>query len=152
MGELYPSNCVFERFLGSGTSGASKENVLLFAYGVSWKYSNWSKGYAWCAGHGDELPMRDVTGWLERKERPGFYSKDVGKELGPYSMWTVELSCGHYAYSAISEIDWRPEHGYTERTEAVAKLRERSAAENLDDKTRKQLEWALAFQGTDPQF
>jgi hypothetical protein len=109
--ELYPSNCVFERFLGSGKSGASKDNVLLFSHGVSWEYSNCDKGYAWCAGHGDDLPMRNIAEWLERKERSRFYSKNSGKELGPYAVWTVRLSCGHYACSAISEIDWQPEQG-----------------------------------------
>lgn len=56
MDELYPANCVFERLLGDGKSGASRQNVLLFDHGVSWEYSNWGKGEAWCAGHGDELP------------------------------------------------------------------------------------------------
>jgi hypothetical protein len=151
MDELYPSNCVFDRFLENGKSGASKQNVLLFAYGVSWEYSNWSKGYAWCAGHGDDLPMRDIVAWLERKERPSFYSKDSGKELGPYAVWTVKLSCGHYDYHAISGIDWQPEQGYAERADVVMKIRDRLASQDLDEKARNQLEWALAFQGSEPQ-
>jgi hypothetical protein len=88
--------------LGNGRSGASKDNVLLFAYGISWGYSNWDKGYAWCAGHGDDLPMRDTAEWLERKEHPDVHSKDSGKELGPYAVWTVKLSCGHYDYQPAS--------------------------------------------------
>ena len=151
MDELYPSNCVFERFLGSRKSSASKDNVLLFAYGVNWEYSNWDKGYAWCAGHGDDPPIRDIADWLERKERPSFYSKDSGRELGPYAVWTVKLSCGHYDYHAISGIDWQPEQGYTERTDVVTKIRDRLSSSDLDEKTRKQLQWVLAFQGTEPQ-
>ncbi len=134
---------------GRGKSGASEDSVLLFAYGVSWQYSNWDKGYAWCAGHGDDLPMRDLAEWLERKERPSFYSKDLGKELGPYAVWTVKLSCGHYDYHAISDIDWQPEQGYTERTDVVTKIRDRLASQNLDEKAKKQLQWSLAFQGTE---
>lgn len=149
--QLLPANCVFERMLGSGKGGASKEHVLLFAYGVHWEYSNWSTGHAWCAGHGDDLPIREIVEWRERKERPRFYSKESGKELGPYAVWTVKLSCGHYNYHAISEIDWRPEQGVAERTDVVAKIRDRLSADDLDDRTRHLLEWALAVQGTEPQ-
>jgi hypothetical protein len=122
-----------------------------FAYGVNWEYSNWDKGYAWCAGHGDDPPIRDIADWLERKERPSFYSKDSGRELGPYAVWTVKLSCGHYDYHAISGIDWQPEQGYTERTDVVTKIRDRLSSSDLDEKTKKQLQWVLAFQGTEPQ-
>ena len=88
MDELLPSNCVFERFLGRSESGASTDNVLLFSFGVTWKYSNWIKGFAWCAGHGHDAPVRDIVEWLERKERPSFHSKYTEMEVGPYAGWT----------------------------------------------------------------
>lgn len=27
---------------------------------------------------------------MDRKERPSFYTKEAGKELGSYAVWTVE--------------------------------------------------------------
>jgi hypothetical protein len=151
MDELLPSNCVFERFLGEHESGASTDNVLLFSYGVTWKYSNWTKGFAWCAGHGHDTPVRDIVEWLERKERPTFRSKYTDKELGPYASWTVKLSCGHYGHSAISELDWRPEQGVEERTDFVAKIRQRLASADLDEETRRTLEQMLDTDRTEPR-
>jgi hypothetical protein len=151
MDELYPAGCVFERFLESGKSGACKENILLFGWGVSWKYSNWNTGYAWCAGHDDDLPVREMTGWVKRTQRPGHYSQYAGKELGPYASWVVKLSCGHYEYHAISGVDWRPEQGYTEQTDLVTKVRQDLESEELDAKTKRSLERMLATRSTEPQ-
>jgi len=149
--ELLPSSCVFERSLGERESGASMDNVLLFSYGVTWKYSNWVKGFAWCAGHERDVPIRDIVEWLERKERPGFRSKDPDREVAPYASWTVKLSCGHYGYSAISELGWRPEQGYAERTDLVAKTRQRLESSDLADGTRQALEEILQTNSTEPQ-
>lgn len=151
MDELLPSNCVFERFLGDSESGASTNNVLLFSYGVTWKYSNWTKGFAWCAGHGHDVPVRNIVEWLERKEQPSFHSKYTDKELGPYASWTVKLSCGHYGYSALSELAWRPEQGYAERTDLVARTRQRLESADLNEETRQALEEMLATNSTEPQ-
>jgi hypothetical protein len=151
MDELLPSNCVFERFLGSSESGASTDNVLLFSYGVSWKYSNWVKGFTWCAGHGHDVPVRDIVEWLERKDHPGFRSKDTGREVGPYASWTVKLSCGHYGYSAISELAWRPEQGYAKRPDFVAKIRQKLESDDLDEETRQALERMLQTDSTEPR-
>ena len=151
MGELPPSGCVFERFLGSSDSGASTDNVLLFSYGVSWKYSNWVEGFAWCAGHGQEVPVRDIAEWLERKEQPGFRAKDTSREVGPYASWTVKLSCGHYGYSATSELAWRPEQGCAERPDFVAKIRQKLESDGLDEETRQALERMLQTDATEPR-
>jgi hypothetical protein len=151
MVELYPGKCVFQRMLGSRESGASQDNVLLFGWGVTWKYSNWREGYAWCSGHGNETPVREITDWLEREERPGHYSAHLGQQVGPYAKWVVKFSCGHYCHHAISEVDWRPEHGYTKRTDFMTKIRHKLASEDLDEKTRQTLEQTLATCGTEPQ-
>ncbi|HUB37802.1 MAG TPA: hypothetical protein VMA72_03020 [Streptosporangiaceae bacterium] len=151
MEELSPADCVFERFLESGKSGASKENLLLFSWGVSWKYSNWDNGYAWCAGHRDDLPVREITEWVERTQRPGHYSEYLGKELGPYASWVVKLSCGHYEYHAMSEVNWRPEQGYAEQADLVAKISRDLVSEDLDAKTKKALERMLVMRSTEPQ-
>lgn len=150
MDELLPSSCVFERFLGSSESGASTDNVLLFSYGVTWTYSNWIKGFAWCAGHGHDAPVRDIVEWLERKERPSFHPKYTDKEVGPYASWTVKLSCGHHD-SAISKLDWRPEQGVEERTDFVAKIRQRLESADLDEETRRALERMLETDSTESQ-
>jgi hypothetical protein len=150
MDELLPSNCVLERFLGNSESGASTDNVLLFSYGVSWKYSNWVKGFAWCAGHGHNVPIRDIAEWLEREERPRFRSKVTDEELGPYASWTVKLSCGHYQHSVVSGLDWRPEQGYVERPDFVAKIRHRLESADLDEETRQVLEETLQTESTEP--
>lgn len=151
MEELHPASCVFQRMLGSRESGASRDNVLLFGWGVTWRYSNWREGYAWCSGHGHETPVREITDWLEREERSGHYSADLGKEVGPYAKWVVKLSCGHYAHHAVSEVDWRPEDGLTERIDFVTKIRQDLESQDLDEKTRRTLEWMLATHGTEPQ-
>ncbi|MBL1074470.1 hypothetical protein JK358_08675 [Nocardia sp. 2] len=116
MDELRPSDCVFTRYLGESRSGVSTDNVLLFGYGVSWKHQNWSKGFAWCAGHVDNRPLREITEWVEREQRPGFYSQELERQLEPFASWTVMLSCGHYESPVVTELDWRPEHGFREQS------------------------------------
>jgi hypothetical protein len=152
MEELRPVDCVFERMLGDRDSSASTDNVLLFWWGVRSKYSNWREGYGWCAGHGDKLLVQQITEWVEREQRPGYYSSRLEKEVGPYARWVVKLSCGHYAYHVVTEVDWRPEDGYRERPDFAAKIRRRLESNDINDETRRSLEWSIAMHGTEPQM
>jgi hypothetical protein len=59
-------------------------------------------GYLWCAAHGEEPPMREITEWLHRKQEYRHGNRD-----NPYSLWTVRLSCGHCGH-ASSDVEWSP--------------------------------------------
>lgn len=151
MEELRPADCIFQRMLGSRESGMSTDNILLFGWKVSWKYSARQEGYAWCSGHSDTKPFREIVEWVERKDRPRYYSDRLKKDIGPYASWVVRLSCGHYAHSVVTDVDWRPEHGHAVQADFVAKIRQRLGSEEIGDETRELLEWQLALQGTEPQ-
>jgi hypothetical protein len=149
--QLRPVDCVFERMLGDDKSGACRENVLLFGWGVRWKHSNRREGWAWCADHDDAPPIREIVEWVERKQCPGYYSDRLQKDMGPYGSWLVKLSCGHYVQPVVTEVEWRPEQGHRELPDFVAEIRQRLESGDLRDKTRKLLDWSLALYGTEPK-